>query len=318
MISGVTLLGKVESIRDVYLKRVLRMVLVILVFTFLQYLRIVRVYPENGFSLVTYLAYCYSGNIIEPYWFLKSYLSMLLILPLLRVLAQNMKKEHFYLLLGIRMLATLITVIEFGIGYGMNVTLLTNTDFVFYPLMGYYLGGIESEENAGRNRTVYNCLAAGGLLVLNVVIVIMYHQRSGLYSEVLNTVTGWMITLLVFLSFKEIRIKGERARKFWITLGDCTFGLYVIEDVVRNQIEKLMQWIRPVCGPMTACLLFVLMSTVVGLAVIWLVRKLPYVNKLIWVICQVHLFHIVYVFIESAKHTFGGFVMNCEMQHPVA
>lgn len=113
------------------------------------------------------------------------------------------------------------------------------------------------------------------------VIVIMYHQRSGLYSEVLNTVTGWMITLLVFLSFKEIRIKGERARKFWITLGECTFGLYLIEDVVRNQIEKLMQWIRPVCGPMTACLLFVLMSTVVGLAVIWLVRKLPYVNKLI-------------------------------------
>lgn len=222
MISGVTLLGKVESIRDVYLKRVLRMVLVILILTFLQYLRIVRVYPENGFSLVTYLAYCYSGNIIEPYWFLKSYLSMLLILPLLCVLAQNMKKEHFYLLLGIRMLATLITVIEFGIGYGMNVTLLTNTDFVFYPLMGYYLGGIESEENAGRKRTVYSCLAA-----------------------------------------------------------DCTFGLYVIEDVVRNQIEKLMQWIRPVCGPMTACLLFVLMSTVVGLAVIWLVRKLPYVNKLI-------------------------------------
>ena len=281
MISGATLLGKKESIREVYQKRVMRMVLVILLFTFLQYLRIVRGSPENGFSIVTYLAYCYSGNIIEPYWFLKSYLSMLLILPLLRILAQNMKKEHFYLLLGIRMMSTLITVIHLRTGYSMNVTLLTNTDFVFYPLIGYYLDCIEFGERTSKKRMVYGGLAIAGLLLLNVIIVTMYHQRTGQYNESLNTVTGWMITLLVFLSFKEIHIKGQHVSKFWGTLGECTFGLYLIEDVVRNQIEKLMQWIRPVCGPMTACLLFVLLSTVSGLVVIWLVRKLPYVKKLI-------------------------------------
>ena len=281
MISGVTLLGKVESVRDVYRKRVLRMVLIILIFTFLQYLRILRIHPENGFNIVTYLAYCYSGNIIEPYWFLKSYLSMLLILPLLRVLAQNMKKEHFYLPLGIKIMSTLITVLQIFTKYSMNVTLLTNTDFVFYPLIGYYLDNIQSEEETNWKRQVYSCIAIAGLLALTVMFVTMYHQRSGQYSEVLNTLTGWMITLQAFLFFKEIKIKGERSNKFWNAMGECTFGLYLIEDVVRNQIEKLMYWIRPVCGPMTACLFFVLMSTVTGLAVIWLVRKIPCVKKLI-------------------------------------
>ena len=281
MISGVTLLGKKETIRIVYRKRVLRMVLIILLFTFLQYLRLVRVNPENGFSIVTYLAYCYSGNIIEPYWFLKSYLSMLLILPLLRILAQNMKREHFYLLLGIRIMSTLITVIQFRTGYSMNVTLLTNTDFVFYPLMGYYLDCMELGERKGGWRMAYCCLATMVLLVFNVIIVTVYYQTNGQYSEALNTVMGWMVTLLVFMCFKEIRLSDQRVRKFWTQLGECTFGLYLIEDVVRNQIEKMMPWIRPVCGPMTACLIFVLLSTVTGLVVIWLVRRLPYVKKLI-------------------------------------
>lgn len=81
MISGGLLLGRQEILKELFSKRILRYAVVILIFTFLQYLRIVRVNPEGGFHPSIWLLYCYVGNIIEPYWFLKSYLSMLIILP---------------------------------------------------------------------------------------------------------------------------------------------------------------------------------------------------------------------------------------------
>lgn len=281
MISGVTLLGKTESVRSVYLKRVLRIVLVILIFTFLQYLRILRVHPENGFNMLTYLAYCYSGNIIEPYWFLKSYLSMLLILPLLRLMAQNLKTEHFYLLLGLKIVSSLTTIIMFITGYAMNLSLLTNTDFIFYPLIGYYLGNQESPEITRHKRMLYTCLAIIGLIGITVVLVGAFYQQTGSYSEELNTIAVWALTILVFLFFKEVSVNNVRICKLWITLGECTFGLYLIEDVVRNQIEKYMAPICSILGPMTSCLCFVLLSTITGLFIIWIVKKLPYVKKLI-------------------------------------
>lgn len=95
MISGGMLLGKEESIRELFKKRIFRYVIVILLFTFLQYLRIVRVNLEGGFHISTWLLYCYCGNIIEPYWFLKSYLSFLLCVPLLRIIARNLDKICF-------------------------------------------------------------------------------------------------------------------------------------------------------------------------------------------------------------------------------
>jgi len=282
MISGVTLLGKQESVKTVYLKRVLRMVLVILVFTFLQYLRILRVNQWEGFDPATYLAYCYSGNIIEPYWFLKSYLSMLLILPILRIMARNMKAEHYHLLIGIKVLTTVTALVQIYTGYGMNLTFPINTDFIFYPLLGYFLANRENAAaNDGPKRQFLYAGSAVGLLVLNVVIVAAHFKRNGVYNDALNTVFCWVLTILVFMVFQGIRVKNEKLCRFWITLGECTFGVYLIEDVIRNQVEKIMPWMSEAFGAMIACLLFVVLSAIIGFVVILLVRKIPYVKKLI-------------------------------------
>lgn len=53
MISGGVILGRQESFSQIFKKRILRFLIVILLFTFLQYLRIARVHPENGFHLST-------------------------------------------------------------------------------------------------------------------------------------------------------------------------------------------------------------------------------------------------------------------------
>lgn len=149
MLSGSLLLDKEESLKQLFSKRILRYMIVILLFTFLQYLRIVRVHPENGFHIKTWLLYCYAGNIIEPYWFLKSYLSMLLILPFLRRLVSVMQKRDYMLLIGMKAMITCISVIYIYTGYSANLSFPFHVDIVFYPLMGYFLMNMQ-EGKLGR------------------------------------------------------------------------------------------------------------------------------------------------------------------------
>ena len=104
MISGALLLGKDEPISDVFRKRILRYVAVIILFSFIYYVRLYLKHPEYGFSIKYFITYIYSTPFIIPYWFLYSYLSFLLVLPVMRAIAKTLKEREYFLLLGISIL----------------------------------------------------------------------------------------------------------------------------------------------------------------------------------------------------------------------
>lgn len=282
MISGAVLLSKQESIKELFKKRILRIVLVILIFTFLQYLRILRVNPDSEFSLLTYLAYCYSGNIIEPYWYLKSYLGMLLIMPFLRLLVSVMKKEHYLYLIGVKCVTTIITFGFIYSGYTANVTFLFENDIIFYPLIGYYLANVVEMEKFGiwvKKRVtgpVLACVLAGITLLSHI-----YFKSSEQYTEIFHSVATWILAIAFFVLVKGIQFKSELWQKIIIAVGSCTFGVYLIEDVVRNQFVFLVPVLSGYIGEFFSCVVFVLVSVLAGTIAIYIVKKIPYVKKLI-------------------------------------
>ena len=97
MISGALLLNKEESIKTLYKKRVLRIVIVIVIASLIQYIYIIR-NNLGSFNLITFIKTIYKKPIVTPYWYLYSYLSYLITLPFLRNMVKNMKKEHYYYL----------------------------------------------------------------------------------------------------------------------------------------------------------------------------------------------------------------------------
>ena len=148
--------------------------------------------------------------------------------------------------------------------------------------MGYYLANTDVWKGLAAKRKVWlGLLTSAVILLLSVTAAVWHYRRTGQYSNELHTLLVWVITLLIFMVFKEIHVKNKRIEKLWIVLGECSFGLYLIEDVVRNQIGKLMPTILHIFSPMVSCVIFVLLSAVAGFAVIYLVRKIPYVKKLI-------------------------------------
>lgn len=281
MISGGLLLGKKESLKQLYSKRILRYIIVILLFTFLQYLRMVRVHPEEGFHLTTWLLYCYAGNIIEPYWFLKAYLSFLLILPFLRLLVSVLKRREYLYLIGIKAVVTVIYLVFVYTGYNTNISFPFQGDIIFYPLTGYFLINVLEQDQDRRLKTKYLAGLCLAFLVLAVLQANAYFKRNGTYVEDFHTAYVWILAALVLLLVKQVIIKSSALQTVICSMGSCAFGVYLIEDVVRNQIQRIVPAMQPVLGVFWTGIVFTLLSALLSMLIIYCVKKIPLISKLI-------------------------------------
>ena len=281
MISGGLLLGRKESLKELFRRRILRYVAVILLFTFLQYLRIVRVHPERGFHPGEWLRYCFTGDIIEPYWFLYAYLSFLLLLPFLRHLAAVMRGREYLYLLGLKAFSTIIGFFSFYTGISSGLSLPFLADLIFYPLIGYYFMMKIDPTPRSLLRPV---LLMTGLLACLLLAVIQAHfyLRSGKTGlEGFCSLYVWILASLAVLWARQIRIKSARIRQILCAMGNCVFGVYLIEDVARNQVERFMPAMILHCGAFFAAILFTALSVLISMAAILLVRKVPFIRYLI-------------------------------------
>lgn len=98
MIEGALLLGKEESIRDVYTKRVFRYIVILVVVSFLYWLW----QFHYNISVATFRVFwknLYSHHMSTQLWYLYSYFGLLIMLPLLRRLAGVLKKNDIYICL---------------------------------------------------------------------------------------------------------------------------------------------------------------------------------------------------------------------------
>lgn len=281
MISGGLLLGKKESLKQLFSKRILRYIIVILIFTFLQYLRMVRIHPEEGFHLTTWLLYCYAGNIIEPYWFLKSYLSFLLILPFLRLLVSAMGRREYLYLIAIKAVVTMFSLIFIYTGYNTNISFPFQGDIIFYPLTGYFLMNVLEQNQDRRLKAKYLAGLCLVFLALAVLQANAFFKRNGIYTEDFHTVYVWILAALVLLLIKQVNIKSSVLQTVVCSMGSCAFGVYLIEDVARNQVQRIMPAMQPVLGMFWAGIVFTLLSVLSSMLIIYCVKKIPLVNKLI-------------------------------------
>jgi len=101
MISGALLLGKEETIKEICRKRVLRFLVVLTAFTYMQVIYNCIINGTfDGFNIKHIFLNMLSEPVRTSYWYLYSYISFLVMLPFLRKIAVNInKKEFIYLFL---------------------------------------------------------------------------------------------------------------------------------------------------------------------------------------------------------------------------
>ena len=200
MISGAVLLGKEESIKDLYKKRVLKMVLVLILFSLITYIYFVCTGSIHNYSIEDFLTRLYTNKISTPYWFLYAYIAFLMLLPILRTIAKNLSSKLMMNILVLYLAIQTVTIIQYAISEGTleytdDFYLFITQNIFIYPLLGYYIENRLPEERVTRSLCLKMTQASFIALTVCCIMTWYHCELIGEYKE--NTCQIFFITLTI-------------------------------------------------------------------------------------------------------------------------
>ena len=148
MVSGALLLGKNESFGELARKRILRIVAVIVIFSLLYYMKF-AVRGQASVSPIRFLLGLPFDVAFLPYWYLYSYLGILVSLPFLRPLAQNMPKNAFWYLIALQIVTESLQITLCLLYTSADLEdALKKKMFSLKEFIAYFKGNLEDDEKA--------------------------------------------------------------------------------------------------------------------------------------------------------------------------
>ena len=291
MISGALLLPKKESLKELFQKRILKMVLVLLVFSGIQYV-LLLLEECVTFSRKAVVQAVLQDGVIPSYWFLYAYIAYLLLLPILRKVAEVMSKQDYFYLFA------LLLLVEGFLPMVLNLAGIGGTNYFFsipflnpiiiYPLLGYYLEQYmkESYYNKKTNIIVGLCRA---VVVLFFIAMTQWrglpYEEFTTYDKGLYTCSFTMLLDVgIYYFVKYFDLRKQHSMKYdqmLHSMGECAFGIYLIEQPIRERSSFIYDGLSPVIGRFPACIVWVICIFIVAYSIVAILRRIPVVRKLI-------------------------------------
>lgn len=291
MISGALLLPKKESLKELFQKRILKMVLVLLVFSGIQYV-LLLLEECVTFSRKAVVQAVLQDGVIPSYWFLYAYIAYLLLLPILRKVAEVMSKQDYFYLFA------LLLLVEGFLPMVLNLAGIGGTNYFFsipflnpiiiYPLLGYYLEQYMKESYYNKKTNIIEGLC----MAVVVLFFIAMTQWRGLPYEEFTTYDKGLYTcsftmLLdvgIYYFVKYFDLRKQHSMKYdqmLHSMGECAFGIYLIEQPIRERSSFIYDGLSPVIGRFPACIVWVICIFIVAYSIVAMLRRIPVVRKLI-------------------------------------
>lgn len=290
MITGATLLGKDETPGKVLKTRFARIALVTVLASLMMYVYY-GLRNDAPMSVPELLESLYSRNMIIPYWYLYAYLGLLLMLPFLRKMIRNMDdRELRYLLLLHLVFSGVIPMLQYRLSGGtltLNPSLkviLVTSDIVVFPAAGWYF--------EHRDLSRKQIAALWGLTVLVLALTMyMTHYKICLTGQIGEGQVGTFYkslclipTVTVYATVRKLtahRSLPATAEKLITTLGSCTFGIYLIEQILRERGWPIRDLMAPWMPDILSTLLYVGLVLMAGACITWVAKQIPGLKKLI-------------------------------------
>lgn len=294
MISGMFLLGKQnESIGYIWKKRIPKYIIILFVLSFIHYFRIIK-FDINAISIKDYLTRVYSSGVIIPYWFLYSYIAFLIGLPFIRKMARDFTEKEFLYLTGIYLTFNgVLSIIQYRVSNGtlwfngsLNPTFLTGSSIVFYPLIGYYIGTKLKKIDTKHLLIAFVLFIisiATTLYITNYKILITGDLGEGAIGSFYGS-SKPLQAIFVFLLIRKI-FENKKApvviEKVLVNLGGCVFGIYLIEQILREELYFIYDRMCTKINDFLAIFIYVLLILCICWAIVaaykfvaFLLRKL--------------------------------------------
>ncbi|MBQ7052414.1 MAG: acyltransferase [Clostridia bacterium] len=239
MISGALLIPKKESIKEIMQKRILKYLCIIVVFSGIQYFIDAYMYKNVSVSIesfVEYISRMYAGPVVVPYWFLYSYISVLILLPFFRSMVTHMTSEQFHYLIVLHLIFVSCFQVFERI-YSMDpinvsLPLVCETSF-FYFIIGYYLD-LHVVRNA-KKEGILGIIALVSVICSALLVYREVSQKNVFFDGSQYNYSSSLILFPVAFVFLWIKNHGQIKCKsinwFIQKMGRIAFPLYLLERV---------------------------------------------------------------------------------------
>lgn len=251
MIAGALMLNREPASYRVFLKKVLRMGLILVFWSAVYYL--IDVY--NGsvkLSPKIFVTRMYTSEWCFAFWYLYTYIAFMLTVPVLQRIARSLtNKEYLYLFALVFLVSAVHPTAEYLIwndhcylNEHFDLGWISVTHFL-YPLLGYFL--------MYRIPDFWNKKRLGILWMINILLILLscwltYHEsivtgvlEEGTSERFCDTFTG-INCVAIFATcqyfVKNVKIR-DRVKKVIVSLGGATFGMYLTHILIMRIFEKM-------------------------------------------------------------------------------
>lgn len=287
MISGAVLLGKNESVLTIIKKRILRFSVVLLIFSAIQYTYSHYVY-NTELSINNFFKKIFVGEIKGEYWYLYLYLAYLLLLPIIRPVAQRLTKTTIVYLVLLSTFVDIMGMIgeKFGKYCMLNnyISFLSCYSFIF-PILGYGCYNILSKRRLFIHERITLIISWIFVVIVNTYLTYISYLENGIYSENQIWRLNVLLTMPVFCILldlgKQLKIP-EMIRKIVCCIGNACFGIYLMENFIERYSSKFLSLLY-MYSPykLTNCFLYLIVTILGGTIFINLLKKIPIISKTI-------------------------------------
>ena len=280
-----------DSIKHLWKKRILKTLLILILFSFLYYLHEIHL-GNQVFNLSNFFTRLYSSEWNISFWFLYMYLGYLVCFPILNIIAKNLKTKHFCYILGLSIFFQgVIPILEYLIwqgNYKLNLTFnniwfASNT--IICPCIGYFIKDRVDHDTIKKYLPI--------LWIVNIVTIIIcclmtYYKiiLTGECSEAASQTFHNCFSLIncatIFSTIKYFfgnKNFSNITQKILTTIGECTFGIYLIHIFIMKEIPffqkiyfSLQNLFKPV--PILAAILYCILVFIVCLIIVYLFKQL--------------------------------------------
>lgn len=285
MISGTLLLGKNDTIQSVFTKRLPRIVLALL-FSATCYIVLL---PIPNMMIAKFFKTLYSTDLVGSLWYLYAYIAILLILPFLQKMVQQLSTVHFYYLIALHFIILgILPIVQYFIQPNLylhrylQIPIATPLT-IFYFIIGYFID--RQKHLLGKKQlTLLGILAIISLLIN--AFVVMYHVKQVGISN-LTTVERFhntlflFPTLFTFIAIKKLHLSIKLPTKLITYLGSLTFGIYLMERLLWSKTHVIFKLLQPLLPDILACFIWIFCAFLLGVIIVSLLKKVPFINKII-------------------------------------
>lgn len=288
MISGILLLSKEETLKDLYKKRVYRIFIVLVLISIFYYL-MEKNFNFNEVHIKEFFRILYSSRIAVPLWYLYSYLGFLITLPFLRKIVKDMDKKEFLYFLKISMFFCIVIPIFnviFNTNLNQQLSIFIIQQNVLFPIIGF---GVEKyyKEFKINKKKVFAMLS---MIIICSLIAVVCNRiqivRTGNklnqgYLELFNLTNSLGLYLIVRYSCEKITFKNYIKNVIYLC-GESVFGIYLLEYFLRKYFYlHFYKFLQPIVKSFCSSLLSIGLCICIGMVMVLILKKIPILKKYI-------------------------------------